>query len=149
MKRVLADEAATRAAGAALGAVLAPGDAIGLCGDLGAGKTTFVQGLAAGLGVVAPVVSPTFSLVNEVRGGRVLLVHADLYRIERARELDELGLDEALRGGVCAVVIEWADRFEVLPPDALWIELRHDGDARVLEARGPAARIAAWEAALH
>jgi tRNA threonylcarbamoyladenosine biosynthesis protein TsaE len=141
---VLADEAATGAAGAALGGVLAPGDTIGLAGELGAGKTTFVQGLAAGLGVAGPVTSPTFALVTQHAG----LVHADLYRIEEARELDEIGLDDAIRAGDAVVVVEWADRFPVLPSDSLWITLVHEGEARRLTARagGPRASeiVNAW-----
>ena len=142
----LADEATTRAAGAALGAVLAPGDAIALVGDLGAGKTTFAQGVAAGAGVVDPVTSPTFALINELPG-RVPLVHADLYRIEDARELDELGLDEHLRAGAAAVLVEWADRFPVMPREHLRIELSHAADGRRLVARGDGGRGAALEAA--
>ena len=134
--RALDDEAATRAAGAALGAVLAPGDAVGLIGDLGAGKTTFVQGVAAGAGYGGDVTSPTFTLVHEYTGGRVPLVHADLYRIERARELPELGLDD-VRG---ALLVEWADRFAALPGDHLRIELFHDGERRRLVAEGTGPR---------
>jgi tRNA threonylcarbamoyladenosine biosynthesis protein TsaE len=144
--------AATAAAGEALGRAAAPGLVIGLCGDLGAGKTLFVQGLARGLGVPAHVrvVSPTFTLLNEYRGGRLLLHHADLYRLERADELDEIGLDEVMRGdGVVAV--EWADRFDVLPGDALTIRLSIASDReRTIEAAagGPtaAAALAAWRA---
>jgi tRNA threonylcarbamoyladenosine biosynthesis protein TsaE len=145
----LADAAATRAAGRALGEVLAPGDAVALVGDLGAGKTPFVQGVAAGAGVPAevPVTSPSFALVSELPGGRLPLVHADLYRLERARELDELGLDDQL-GGAAAVLVEWADRFAVLPRDQLRIELTVAGAGRRLRARGEgpaaAARAAAW-----
>lgn len=128
----LADEAATRAAGAALGGVLAPGDTIGLTGELGAGKTTFVQGLAVGLGVSEAVTSPTFALVTQHAG----LVHADLYRIEQARELDEIGLDDAIRAGDAVVVVEWADRFGVLPSDSVWVTIVHEGDGRRLTARG-------------
>lgn len=142
----LADADSTRAAGAALGAVLAPGDAIALVGDLGAGKTTFAQGVAAGAGVAEAVTSPTFALVQE-HAGRVRLVHADLYRIERARELDEIGLDDHLRGDA-AVLVEWADRFPVMPRDHIRIELTHHDEGRRLRATaaGPvsAARVDAW-----
>lgn len=154
MERALPDAAATRAAGAALGAVLAPGDAVALIGDLGAGKTTFVQGVADGAGVAdaAAVVSPTFTLVHEYAAERVPLVHVDLYRIEDARELDEIGLDDHLRRGEAAVLVEWADRFDALPADHLLVELIHDGQARRLVARaggpGAAARLAAWAARL-
>jgi tRNA threonylcarbamoyladenosine biosynthesis protein TsaE len=100
--------------GERLGRLLAVGDVVGLIGPLGAGKTTFVQGLARGLEVPADrhVASPTFALVNE-HPGRVPLVHADLYRIESERELGELGLAEA--ADRAAVAVEWLDRF----PDAV------------------------------
>jgi len=147
----LADEAATRAAGAALGGVLRAGDAVALVGDLGAGKTTFVQGVAAGAGVSAPVTSPSFALIQEYPA-RVPLVHADLYRIDRARELDEIGLDEHVRAGAAAVLVEWADRFPVLPRDHLRIALTIAGDGRglVADAGGPRAQalLAAWATAL-
>jgi tRNA threonylcarbamoyladenosine biosynthesis protein TsaE len=142
----LADADSTRAAGVALGAVLAAGDAVALVGDLGAGKTTFAQGVAAGAGVAAAVTSPTFALVNEY-AGRVRMVHADLYRIERPRELDEIGLDEHLRSDA-VVVVEWADRFPVMPRDHIRVELTHDGDVRRLRAvsTGPRAttRVVEW-----
>jgi tRNA threonylcarbamoyladenosine biosynthesis protein TsaE len=140
--RELADADDTRRAGAGLGAALAPGDVVALIGDLGAGKTTFVQG------VVAEATSPTFALIHEYGGGRIPIVHADLYRIERARELDDIGLDDRIRAGDAAVLIEWADRFPVVPPDHLRIELSHAGDRRRVRAAatGPrsAALLAAW-----
>ena len=121
---------ATAEAGRALGAVVRAGDLIGLIGNLGAGKTLFVQAFARGLGVPesVAVVSPTFTLVNEYDGGRARLYHADLYRIEREVELDEIGLDEMCRRGDGVVVIEWADRFSVLPGDHLAIQLDIAGD---------------------
>jgi tRNA threonylcarbamoyladenosine biosynthesis protein TsaE len=145
---------ATLRAARALGVLLEPGDAIGLVGDLGAGKTLLVQGLARGLRVPEQVrvTSPTFTIANLVRGGRLVLHHVDLYRIERASELRELGLDElAASGGVIA--IEWCDRFPVLPADHLRIVLGVAGeDARSLDAegRGPrsTALAAAWAASL-
>jgi tRNA threonylcarbamoyladenosine biosynthesis protein TsaE len=114
----------TRALGAALAAHLAPGDVICLYGDLGAGKTTFVQGLAQGLGVSRPVTSPSFTLVHEHRG-RLLFYHLDLYRLE-ADDLLEAGIEEVL-GANAVVAVEWAER---LPADlrrgALEIEIRFD-----------------------
>src|SRR5438094_844590 len=112
---------------------LPAGDVLALVGPLGAGKTTFVQGLARGLGVPPDrhVASPTFALVNE-HPGRVPLVHADLYRIEDARELLELGLSDAFDRA--AVAIEWLDRFpDAAPADRLEIAIAFaPGDARTL-----------------
>lgn len=96
----------TQALAARLARLLRPGDAVVLSGDLGAGKTTFVKGLALGLGMdPAEVVSPTFTLINEYPG-QIPLFHFDLYRLADGRELAELGFDEYLeREGICA--IEW------------------------------------------
>ncbi len=141
----------TRRAGIALGLVARPGHAIGLVGDLGAGKTLLVQGIAEGLAVPPRVriTSPTFTLVNEYPGGRVPLYHADLYRIERARELDELGLDDLLRRADGVVCIEWSDRFPVLPRDnlTLHLEVLGDHERRVIARAGgveSAALLGAW-----
>ena len=133
---------ATREAARALARHLAPGDAIGLVGDLGAGKTCFVQGLASGLGVPdsVRVTSPTFTLINEHRGGRLALFHVDLYRIDRAAELDHIGLDDLFRAPA-VVAVEWCDRFPVLPADHLRIELRAVAEnQRALDAEGRGAR---------
>lgn len=102
-------EAETRRVAAAWAATLAPGAVVLLSGDLGAGKTAFVKGLAEGLGVDPDeVTSPTFTIVHEYRGGRLPLIHVDLYRLDAA-DLDEVGLDPDLaREGVTAV--EWAER---------------------------------------
>jgi tRNA threonylcarbamoyl adenosine modification protein YjeE len=135
----LADPAATRRIGERLAGLVRGGDAIALVGELGAGKTTLVAGLVAGLGGGAAA-SPTFALVHEYRGGRLVVWHVDLYRIERAAELPELGLDDAIGDprGIC--VVEWADRFDVLPPDHLRIELAHTPDGRDLAATGTGPR---------
>ena len=128
-----ATAAETQAIAERLGRLLAPGDVLALVGPLGAGKTTFVQGLARGLDVPPDrhVASPTFALVNE-HPGRVPLVHADLYRIEDARELLELGLTDAFDRA--AVAIEWLDRFpDAAPAERLEITLAFaDGDGRTL-----------------
>ena len=102
-------EAETAAAGAGLAPVLRTGDVVLLSGELGAGKTAFVRGLALGLGIAEDEVSsPTFTLVHEYRGGRLTLYHVDLYRLDRAAT-DDLGLDEmGVADGVLA--IEWPDR---------------------------------------
>jgi tRNA threonylcarbamoyladenosine biosynthesis protein TsaE len=135
----LVDRAATEATGARLAGLVRGGDAIALIGDLGAGKTTLVTGLVAALGG-GRAASPTFSLVNEYPGGRLVVWHVDLYRIERAAELPELGLDDVIGDprGIC--VIEWADRFDVMPPDHLRLELAHADDARTLTATGTGPR---------
>ncbi len=135
---------ATHAAGAKLGTLLAPGQCLALVGDLGAGKTLLVQGIAHGLSVPAKVrvTSPTFTLINEYRGGRLPLFHVDLYRIEREAELQELGLDDIV-GGDGVVAIEWADKFAVLPTDHLGIRLQVTGDEMrrmVLQSHGPRSR---------
>jgi tRNA threonylcarbamoyladenosine biosynthesis protein TsaE len=106
-----ADE--TRAVAAALGELLAPGDLVLLVGDLGAGKTAFVQGLARGLGVEEPVTSPTFTIVQEY-AGRLPVVHVDVYRLDRLQDLYDLGLEEAGDRGV--TVVEWGDLVEQAVP---------------------------------
>ncbi len=137
-----------------LGGLVQAGDAIGLVGELGAGKTRFVHGMARGLGLPehVRVTSPTFTILNHLRGGRVPLYHADLYRIERAAELDHIGLDE-LWGGDGVLAIEWCDRFPILPADHLLVRLSITGDAEralVAEGRGERARrlAAEWAALL-
>lgn len=87
-----------------------------LDGDLGVGKTVFTKGFAVGLGITEPVTSPTYTLVQEYNDGRIPFYHFDVYRIEDAEELYELGLDAYLFGeGVC--LIEWASRIEEVLPD--------------------------------
>jgi tRNA threonylcarbamoyladenosine biosynthesis protein TsaE len=110
----------THALGAALAAVVRAGDVLLLSGDLGAGKTVFARGLAAGLGVEDQVVSPTFTIVREYRG-RLPLVHVDVYRLESVRELEDLGLDEIVRDDAVSV-IEWGDAVAALFPE--WLEVR-------------------------
>jgi tRNA threonylcarbamoyladenosine biosynthesis protein TsaE len=122
--------------------VLRVGDVVGLVGPLGAGKTTFVQGIARGMGIGGRhVASPTFALVNE-HPGPVPLVHADLYRIEHERELEELGLADS--SDRAALAIEWLDRFpNVVPADHLQvtISVAEDGGRQLaLDARGERAR---------
>jgi tRNA threonylcarbamoyladenosine biosynthesis protein TsaE len=136
-----ATAADTQAIAERLGRLVAAGDVLALIGPLGAGKTTFVQGLARGLDVPPErhVASPTFALVNE-HPGRVPLVHADLYRIEDARELAELGLVDAFDRA--AVVIEWLDRFpDAAPAERLEITIAFaPGDARILTFAAVGAR---------
>jgi tRNA threonylcarbamoyladenosine biosynthesis protein TsaE len=132
----LVDAEATRQAGAQLAAQLKGGDTVALIGDLGAGKTTFVTGLVEALGG-GTATSPTFSLVNEYPGGRLVVWHIDLYRVEKEAELIELGLDEIIGNPRGVALIEWADKYpDALPPDHIRIELTHDGDARQLAISG-------------
>ena len=116
VKRICSSPEETRAVGRELADGSGVGTVLALDGDLGAGKTELVKGLAAGLGSREPVSSPTFTLVHEYHGGRLPLFHFDWYRLERAEELEEIGYYEYLdRGGV--TVIEWATRFpSELPP---------------------------------
>lgn len=100
----------TRQIGFCLGESLQSGDLVALVGPLGAGKTTFAQGLLKGLGVQGYVTSPSFTIANEYRG-RAKVVHLDLYRIDRAEELWEVGLEEYLSGDY-VIVVEWAEKIE-------------------------------------
>ena len=134
-------EAETAALARSLAAALEDGDWVLLSGDLGAGKTAFVRGLAEGLGIdPARVHSPTFTLVSEYPGPR-RLAHVDLYRVAEARELDELGLDD-LRSRRVIVAVEWGERLPpgVAPDDAWRVVLETEGpeERRVGIARGRA-----------
>ena len=108
------------------GGKLKPGTVVCLDGDLGVGKTVFVKGVAKGLGIKEPVVSPTFTILQEYREGRIPLYHFDVYRIEDPEEMYEIGFDDYLYGdGVC--LIEWATRVtELLPEDVLRITIAKD-----------------------
>ena len=114
--------------GRAYAARLGPGDVLALSGDLGAGKTHFVKGLAEGLGAGNDVTSPTFTLIHEYVGGRLPLFHFDFYRLESEDEVLRIGFDDYLgAGGVLA--IEWADKFPaLLPPNGLWLRFSHRAD---------------------
>ncbi len=118
---------ATEAWAAAWAQGLPDGTVIALHGDLGAGKTCFVRGMATGLGITAPVHSPTFTLINEYRGPRCLY-HLDLYRLAGTEEAWDIGIDQYLPGdGITA--IEWAERIaELLPPDTIDVALEHGDD---------------------
>jgi tRNA threonylcarbamoyladenosine biosynthesis protein TsaE len=121
----------TEAAGEELGRRLRKGDLVLLRGELGAGKTTLVRGIARGCGSEAPVASPTFQLVR-IYPGRVQLAHVDLYRLEKGDELRDLGLDDLLDLG--AVVVEWGDRIHGTDGrDAAMISIEHlGGDRRLI-----------------
>lgn len=108
-----------------LAGVLRPGTVICLDGDLGAGKTLFVQNLAASLGVQGEVTSPTFNLMNLYEDGRLPLVHFDLYRLEQEYELDEIGFYDYVENPDGLVLIEWAEKFpECLPEDYIALEIQ-------------------------
>lgn len=114
----------TRALGVRLGGVLQPGDFVGLVGDLGAGKTHFVRGVAEGLGVdTTQVASPTFAIVYPYEGGRLPLYHADLYRLADYDELYATGFMDLI-GGPGAVLVEWIDKVpDAAPPELLLLRL--------------------------
>ena len=127
----------TRAIGARLAARLGPGAVVGCIGELGAGKTCFLQGLAAGLGVTSEVTSPTFVLVNCYRG-RLPVYHLDAYRTESLSEVLDLGVEEMFHGdGV--TMIEWADKLlPLLPADAIIVGISGLGDEpREIVIEGP------------
>lgn len=117
-------ETQTRRLGARLATWLNPGDVLALEGELGTGKTCWVQGVCRGLGVVEPAVSPSFTLVNEYQG-RWPVYHIDLYRLTDAAEMLTFGLEDYLYGwGIC--LVEWADRArDFLPDEHLTVELYH------------------------
>jgi tRNA threonylcarbamoyladenosine biosynthesis protein TsaE len=118
---------ATEATGQRLGAVLRPGDAVLLIGDLGAGKTCLVRGVARALGVDRrAVASPTYVLSHEYPGATLTLVHVDAYRLDEGADLEGAGV---FAGDDAAVIIEWADRLgDAAPPDALRVRLTHTGE---------------------
>lgn len=118
----------TEAFAARLGTVIQPGCVVGLTGDLGAGKTQFVKGLARGLGIVERVHSPTFALVNIYHGGRLPLYHLDLYRLETHEQIAAAGLEEYFEPNGVAV-IEWIERWRgALPACYCRIQLEVAGN---------------------
>ena len=120
----------TEALGARLADALAEGRVVAFTGDLGAGKTAFVSGMARALGVEERVTSPTFTIVNEYEGGRLPLFHFDMYRLGGADELFHIGWEDYLsRGGVCAV--EWSENVaEAIEDGAVRVSIvRGDGDS--------------------
>ena len=115
----------TEAIGRKIAAKLLPGDIIAYYGDLGAGKTAFTRGLAAGLGVTEQVTSPTYTIVNEYLSGRLPLFHFDMYRLGSADDLFDIGWEDYLaRGGVCAV--EWSENVEEALSGAIRITISKD-----------------------
>ena len=134
MTRISTSPEETQAIAKEIARDLAPGSVLSLAGDLGAGKTEFVKGLAKGLGIDDPVTSPTFTLVHEYRGAQVTLYHLDLYRLNSEKELDEIGFDDCLSaGGICA--IEWGNKYPTrLPKGCLEIRLTiGENNERIVE----------------
>jgi tRNA threonylcarbamoyladenosine biosynthesis protein TsaE len=126
----LLDRAATLNLGKKLGESLAAGSVILLKGDLGAGKTTLVQGIGLGLGISEPISSPTFTLINEYTEGRLPLYHLDLYRLE-AKDIEALYLENYWQGievDLGIVAIEWSERLTILPHNYLEITLLDRGE---------------------
>jgi tRNA threonylcarbamoyladenosine biosynthesis protein TsaE len=125
----------TRALGEAIAPLLRLHDVLVLTGELGAGKTTLVQGIAHGLGAQEHVASPTFTLVREYTSGRIPIAHVDVYRLDRVQDVVDLALDE-LEDGACVLIVEWGDAVEeLLPDDRLRVELTTVDPAGTDEAR--------------
>ena len=117
----------TESLGKKLAGLLRPGDVIAYYGDLGAGKTAFTRGIAAGLGVKEQVTSPTYTIVNEYLSGKMPLFHFDMYRLSSSDELFDIGWEDYLaRGGVCAV--EWSENVEDALTDAIRIQISKDAE---------------------
>ena len=128
----------TAALGARLAEKLGSGAVVAFTGDLGAGKTAFVSGMARGLGIPDRVTSPTFTIVNEYEGGRLPLFHFDMYRLGSADELFDIGWEDYLaRGGVCAV--EWSENVsDAMEPGTITVSIRRgdDDNSRVIGIEG-------------
>ena len=141
---------ATQELGAAIAELARPDDIILLAGELGAGKTALVQGFARGLGITEQVTSPTFMLARQHEGGRLVLHHIDVYRLEQMQEVFDVGLPELLdEGGV--TVIEWGDAIApALPADYLEVRLRfgEGDDDRIIDVHPVGARWSARSRAL-
>ncbi len=126
----------TEAVGKALATQLNPGAVIAYTGDLGAGKTAFTRGLARGLGILDPVTSPTYTIVNEYLSGKMPLFHFDMYRLSCSDELFDIGWEDyLLRGGVCAV--EWSENVEDALEDPIRVNIEKlDVDCRKITIEG-------------
>lgn len=112
---------------------VAPPYVVALTGELGSGKTAFVQAMAQSLGITQPVQSPTFTLVNEYHFASGRLIHADLYRLANENEAKELGLSDYFTASRTITAVEWADKYPSLfPPATLWIRLESLEDHRVI-----------------
>lgn len=128
--------------GKKIGAFLVPNDVAALIGPLGAGKTTLIQGIAEGVGVKDYVTSPTFIIINEYQG-RIPFFHIDLYRLDRVKDIEDLGIEEYFsRGG--ASVIEWAEKLAELTPknaEKIEIEIISETERKICVSSGLAARL--------
>jgi tRNA threonylcarbamoyladenosine biosynthesis protein TsaE len=128
--------------GKTIGSLLQPGDVVALVGELGAGKTQLVKGLAGGVGVgkTTYIPSPSFTLINEYLG-RIPFFHIDLFRLEQEKDAEELGLEDYFQSGGITV-IEWADKIpSLLPEEILWIDIHYTGEkTRSLEISGKGTR---------
>ena len=124
MTYISKSEQETERIGSEFAASLPGGTVVAMYGDLGAGKTAFVRGMAQGLGITQRVTSPTFTIVNEYEGGRLPLFHFDMYRLHSAEELFDIGWEDFLsRGGICAV--EWSENIqEALEPGTVYVDIR-------------------------
>lgn len=139
MTYISKSEQETERIGSEFAASLPGGTVVAMYGDLGAGKTAFVRGMAQGLGIPQRVTSPTFTIVNEYEGGRLPLFHFDMYRLRDADDLFDIGWEDFLRrGGICAV--EWSENIrDALDEDTLWVDIRRgmtDGQ-RIITLHGP------------
>lgn len=135
MQYVTHSASETRSLGEALSKGLRPGDVLVLLGNMGAGKSEFTRGIARGLGILGPIASPTFTILQAYDSGRLPLYHFDWYRINDPEELYEIGVEDYLLGDGVAVV-EWPDRApELLPEAYLHISLSHGAgdDERIIE----------------
>ena len=128
----------TEAVGRKIAAKLLPGDIIAYYGDLGAGKTAFTRGLAAGLGVTEQVTSPTYTIVNEYLSGRMPLFHFDMYRLDSSDALFDIGWEDYLeRGGIC--IVEWSENVaDAMPADAVTVTIERGSgnDERIITVTG-------------
>ena len=136
MEFITHSPAETEALGAALANILPPGTVLAYEGDLGAGKTAFTRGLAAGLGCTDMVTSPTYTIVNEYLSGRLPLFHFDMYRLASSDDLWDIGWEDYLdRGGICAV--EWSENIRDAMENAVCVRIEKlDGDSRRITIEG-------------
>ena len=127
MEYITSSPEETEKLGAALGRVIAPGTVIAYWGDLGAGKTAFTRGIARGLGILEPVTSPTYTIVNEYLGGRLPLFHFDMYRLTSSEDLWDIGWEDYLdKNGICAV--EWSENVKDALENPLLVQIEKLSD---------------------